>query len=384
MKLHEHQAKDLLQQYGVPTPRSGGVASTPAEARAAAEALGGAGVLKAQVHTGGRGKAGGIKVASTPDEAEALAAQMLGMVLKTHQAPTGLRVDRLLVEEPVTIVKELYAAIVPDRAAQRNTLILSAMGGMDIEAVAEEHPEAIARVAIDPALGLRDYQIRQACFEIALPKELQRLVAPILRSLYAAYRASDATLVEVNPLAIDSDGRIFAADAKVTIDDNALFRLPELSECREESEEDEIEAEAHRRGIQYVRLDGTIGVIGNGAGLVMGTLDEVARAGARAANFLDVGGGARADTVRACLEVVLLNPAVRGVLINIFGGITRCDEVARGILDAVATMSVSVPIVVRLAGTRAAEGRALLEGSTLVPAETMQEAAERIVALSAA
>ena len=383
MKIHEYQAKELLVRYGVAVPRNAGVITEAWRARAAADSLGGRAVLKAQVHVGGRGKGGGIRIAGSPEEAQELAGQMLGMLLKTHQAPQGVRVEKLLVEEPITIAREFYAGIVPDRTSQRSVLIVSAMGGMDIEAVAEEHPGAIAKEAIDPAMGLRDFQIKQACFEARLPVDLIDQAVPFLRALHRAYYESDASLAEINPLAVTDDGRLLAADAKFQIDDNALFRHPEFSAYKEESEEDEIEAEAHRRGLNYVRLGGDIGIIGNGAGLVMGTMDEVARAGGRPADFLDIGGGAKAELVRNALEVVLMDPNVKGVLFNIFGGITRGDEVARGILEGTRSLDVRVPMVVRLAGTRAAEGRALLRGTSLIPAETMQEAAARIVELAA-
>lgn len=382
MKIHEYQAKELLAGYGVDIPANGGVVTTPAEARTAVEKLGGRGVLKAQVHVGGRGKAGGIKVANSPEDAETLAGQMLGMLLKTHQAPQGVRVEKLLVEEPIRIAREFYVGIVPDRTAQRNVLIVSAMGGMDIEAVAEEKPEAIARVPIDPAMGLRDFQLRQVCYEAKLPNEIIGSATKLLRQLYTAYIEADGALAEINPLALTEDGRLLAADAKFQIDDNALFRHPEFEAYKEESEEDPIEAEAHRRGIQYVRLGGHIGIIGNGAGLVMATLDEVARAGGKPANFLDIGGGAKADLVRNSLEIVLMDPNVKGIFINIFGGITRGDEVAKGIIEATRTMDIRVPMVVRLAGTRAAKGAELLKHTNLIPATTMQEAAVKIVALT--
>ena len=383
MKIHEYQAKDLLSKYGVEIPRNAGVATTPQETRAAVESLGGRGVLKAQVHVGGRGKAGGIKIANSPEEAEQLAGKMLGMPLKTHQAPKGVIVEKLLIEEPISIAKEFYIGVVPDRTFQRNILIVSAMGGMDIEAVAEEHPEAIAKAQVDPAMGLRDYLLKQVCYDAKLPNEVIDKAIPFLRRLYTAYVESDGSLAEINPLAVTEDGRLLAADAKVQIDDNALFRHPEFAAFKEESEEDEIEAEAHRRGINYVRLGGDIGIIGNGAGLVMGTMDEVARAGGKPADFLDIGGGAKAELVRNSLEIVLSDPNVKGVLFNIFGGITRGDEVAKGIIEATQTMDIKVPMVVRLAGTRAAEGAALLKETNLIPAETMQEAAKKIVKLSA-
>ncbi|MGC8668611.1 MAG: ADP-forming succinate--CoA ligase subunit beta [Chthonomonadales bacterium] len=383
MKIHEFEAKELLCKYGVPVPRNEGIATTPAEAKAAVERLGGRGVLKAQVHVGGRGKAGGIRVASTPDEAETLAAQMLGMLLKTHQAPAGVKVEKLLIEEPLQIASEYYVGIVPDRTSQRNVLIVSAMGGMDIEAVAEEHPEAIAKVAVDPAMGLCDFQIKEAFFGGGLPASILEQAVPLIRNLYRAYKEADGALAEINPLALTADGRLLAADAKFQVDDNALFRHKDLQAFQKESEEDPIEAEAHRRGIQYVRLGGNIGIIGNGAGLVMATLDEVARAGGRPADFLDIGGGAKAELVRNALEIVLMDPNVTGVLFNIFGGITRGDEVAKGILEATSSMQIKVPLVVRLAGTRAAEGAALLAETRLTPASTMQEAAAKIVQLAA-
>jgi succinyl-CoA synthetase beta subunit len=382
VKIHEYQAKELLAKYGVPLPANGGIATTPVQARVAVEKLGGRGVLKAQVHVGGRGKAGGIQMANSPEEAETLATQMLGMLLRTHQAPQGVRVEKLLVEETIRTVREFYVGIVPDRTVQRNVLIVSAMGGMDIEAVAEENPEAIAKVSIDPAMGLRDFQLRQVCYEANLPHEIIAPTTTLLRQLYTAYIESDGALVEINPLVLTEDARLLAVDAKFQIDDNALFRHPEFEAYKEESEEDPIEAEAHRRGIQYVRLGGEIGVIGNGAGLVMATLDEVARAGGKPANFLDIGGGAKADLVRNALEIVLMDPNVKGVFFNIFGGITRGDEVAKGILEATRTMEIRVPMVVRLAGTRAAEGAELLKQTPLIPATTMQEAAAKIVVLT--
>jgi succinyl-CoA synthetase beta subunit len=379
MKIHEYQAKELLSRFGVPIPVNGGASDTPGEIRTAAEKLGGRCVLKAQAHVGGRGKAGGIRIADNPDQAEAIASQMIGMLLKTHQAPKGVLVDKVLAEEPLDIQKEFYAGIVPDRALQRNTLILSAMGGVDIETVAEEHPEAISRTPIDPSLGIRDFQLRKACYDAGIPKDIISKTCAVLKKLYTAYLESDASLAEINPLAWTADGRLLAADAKIVIDDNALYRHPEMQQWQKESEEDPIEAEAHRRGIQYVRLGGDIGIIGNGAGLVMATLDEVARAGGKPANFLDIGGGAKAELVRNSLEIVLMDPNVRGVLFNIFGGITRGDEVAKGILEATGTMDIKVPMVLRLAGTRSAEGMELLKDASLITCATMQEAAERVV-----
>jgi succinyl-CoA synthetase beta subunit len=375
MKIHEYQAKQILARYGVPTPR-GEVATTPKEARTVAERLGGRVVVKSQVHVGGRGKAGGIKLASGPEEAERVAGQILGMEIK------GLVVEKVLVEEAVEMTAEYYLGVTLDRAAQKNVMMVSAVGGIDIEEVAAATPERIARVHIHPGLGLQEYQIRQLVYEAGLAPAAIEGAGSFLRALYRAMLEIDASLAEINPLALTSAGALIAADAKITIDDNALFRHPEMAALAEESEEDPIEAEAHRRGIQYVRLGGAVGVIGNGAGLVMATLDEVKRAGGTPANFLDIGGGAKAEVVRESLEVVLLDANVKGVLFNVFGGITRCDEVARGILEGIRTMEVRVPIVVRLAGTNEREGREILEGANFEVATSMEEAARKIVALA--
>jgi succinyl-CoA synthetase beta subunit len=381
LKIHEYQAKEILAGYGVAVPKNAGVATTPQAVRAAVEALGGRGVIKAQVHSGGRGKAGGIRVANSPEEAEKIAEQMLGMLLITHQVPQGITVEKVLVEEPVSIVKEYYLGIVPDRNAQRDVIIVSAKGGMDIEAVAAEDPEAIARLPIDPIEGLRDYQLREVVYDAKLDPGVMKQAIVFLRQLYNAYIGSDGTLAEINPLAVTDDGRVLAADAKFQIDDSALFRHPEFAVYTEESEEDPIEAVAHKQDIAYVRLGGDVGIICNGAGLTMTTMDEVKRAGGNPANFLDVGGGAQADRVRNCLGIVLSDPNVKGILINIFGGITRCDEVAKGVVAATQSMDIQVPIVVRLAGTLAEEGARILSQARLISASTMQEAAARIVAL---
>lgn len=374
MKIHEYQAKQVLAKYGVPIP-PGKVCDDPTDALYFATEIAGPVVVKAQVHVGGRGKAGGIRLAKDAEEAERIAGEMLGSKLK------GLTVEKVLVEKAIDIDQEYYLGITIDRSAQRNVVMVSAAGGVDIEEVAAETPEKIAKLHIDPSMGLADFQIREVVFTAGLPSNLAAGATKFLRALYEAYVASDASLAEINPLVLTKQGELIAADAKINIDDNALFRHPEFAEYKEESEEDEIEAEAHRRGIQYVRLDGCIGVIGNGAGLVMTTLDEVARAGGKAANFLDIGGGGKAEVVRNCLEIVLMDPRVKGVLFNVFGGITRCDEVAKGILEATAQMEINVPMVARLSGTRAEEGKKLLEGTNLIPAATMQEAAAKIVQL---
>lgn len=375
LKIHEYQAKEILARYGVPVP-GGEVASTADEAGAAAERLGGRVVVKAQVHVGGRGKAGGIKLANTPQEARAVAAEMLGRPLK------GLVVHRVLVEPALDIRSEYYLGIVLDRAARRNALMVSAVGGVDIEEVAEATPEKIAKAWVEPALGLCDFQVRGLVRDAGLDPAALKHAESFLRALYECYVAVDATLAEINPLVVTADGSVVAADAKINIDDNALFRHPEFEAMKESTEDDPLEAEAHRRGIQYVHLGGEIGIIGNGAGLVMATLDEVKRHGGTPSNFLDIGGGAKADVVASALELVLMDPQVKGLLLNVFGGITRCDEVAKGVLEAAQRVKIQVPVVVRLTGTNEAEGRALLAGSPLIPAETMQEAAAKIVRLA--
>jgi len=381
LKIHEYQAKQLLKQYKVPVPE-GQVASTPAEAREVAKSLGRKVVIKGQVHSGGRGKAGAVKLAE-PGDAEMIADTILGKTFFFAQANADMKVNRVLIEEAVDIAQELYLGITQDRARQRDVLIVSTQGGMDIEEVAHYNPESIAKHFIDPLLGLPDYAARQVLFDAKLDKEHINKAVPFLKALYAAYIGTDATMAEINPLVITKDGKIIAGDAKWDIDENSMFRHPEFEAFKDSSEEDPIEAEAHRRGIQYVRLEGgDIGIIGNGAGLVMTTMDEVKRAGGKPANFLDIGGGAKAEAVTSSLEVVLSDPNVKGVLFNIFGGITRGDEVAKGIIEGVATLNVKVPIVIRLAGTRAAEGAELLKTTNLVPAETMVEASQKIVALA--
>ena len=381
MKLHEYQAKELLAKYGCAVPKNAGIASTPAEAKAAVESLGGSGVIKAQVHSGGRGKAGGIKVAKTPEEGETYANGILGMLLKTVQVPEGIVVEKVLIEEPVAIEKEYYLSIVPDRNTRQNVIILSEQGGMDIEEVADEHPDAILRLNINPLEGVRDYQLREAVAEAKLSPAHANKIVGFIRSLIKAYDESDAAMMEINPLAITADGRVIAADAKIEIDDSTMFRHPEFAVYAEGSHEDALEAEAAKDDIAYVRLGGSVGVICNGAGLTMTTMDEVKRAGGEPANFLDVGGGAQAERVAKCLNLVLSDPNVKGVLINIFGGITRCDEVAKGVVAASEMVEIKVPIVVRLAGTNAKEGAEILSSSNLISADTMQNAAEKIVSL---
>jgi len=382
VKIHEYQAKQLLKQYGVPVPQ-GQVASNPEEVREITRTMGKRVVIKGQVHSGGRGKAGAVKIANDANEAEAVGKDLLGKTLFFAQANADLKINRLLVEEAVDIDKEIYVAVTQDRVRQRDVLIVSTQGGMDIEEVAHNNPADIARLYIDPLLGLPDYACRQVLFDAHFDKALIGKAIPVLKALYAAYVGTDATLAEINPLVITKDGAVIAGDAKWDIDENALFRHPEFTVFKDESETDPIEKEAHRRGIQYVRLEGgDIGIIGNGAGLVMTTMDEVKRAGGSPADFLDIGGGAKAEAVASSLEIVLSDPNVKGVLFNIFGGITRGDEVARGIIEGTKNLDIKVPIVIRLAGTRAAEGAELLKTTNLIPADTMQAAAEKIVELA--
>jgi succinyl-CoA synthetase beta subunit len=374
--LYEHQGKDLFRARGIPVPR-GIVAASADEARRAAEELGGSAVVKVQVQVGGRGKGGGIVVARTPEEAEAAARRML------EQGFKDLPVSRVLCEELVDIAQEFYAAITLDRGAGRYLAMVTSEGGMDIEQVAAEKPGALRRTQIDPLLSLRPYQLRWLTGP--LPEDAREGAGEILAKMYELLVAADATLVEVNPLALLRDGRVIALDAKVTVDDNALYRQPETAALAGGFPLDPTEARAKAKGLQYVKLDGEVGIIGNGAGLVMSTLDVVAQAGGRAANFLDVGGGASADLMATSLEVILSDPAVRSVLINIFGGITRGEQVAAGILEALSRVEARVPIVVRLDGTNAEEGRAMLERAAhprIVPAATMLEAAQRAADLA--
>ena len=382
MKLQEYQAKALLAKFGVPTPK-GIVCTTPEDVKKAAEELGGGAVVKAQVLAGGRGKAGAVKVGKTPEACAEFAASILGKKLYFAQAKEELLISTVLVEELLPIAKEYYIGVVVDRVTQRNVFIVSSQGGMDIEEVAENHPDAIGRYPVDPALGLKDFSLRRVAQEGGIPSAELGQLAPFLKNLYKACVESDATLAEINPLVVKADGTFIAGDAKIDIDENALYRHPDLAVYADTSDEtNAFEKEAKRRGINnYVHLPGSIGIMGNGAGLVMTTMDEVKLAGGEAANFLDIGGGAKAELVRNSLELILMDPKVKGILINIFGGITRGDEVAKGIIEATSTMDIKVPLVVRLAGTNAEEGLALLKDTNLVPAATMQEAARKIIAL---
>jgi len=370
MKLLEYQGKELFRKQGMPVPR-GVVATTPQEVEDAARGMGRV-VVKAQVQAGGRGKAGGVKVASTPEEARAVAEQILGMEIK------GLTVHKVLVEPALNIDKEYYAGIVNDRSSKRFVLMLSAMGGVDIEDVAVTDPEKIVKIPLDPAFGTPDYLLREAVYDAGFDAASHPALIAVLRQLYAASVAEDALLVEINPLAITAEGQVVVADAKVDIDDNALYRHPELAEYREESFDNEMDRQAAEQGLTYVHLGGNVGIIGNGAGLVMTTLDVVNANGLKPANFLDIGGGAQAAQVIKALTMVLSDPEVKAVIFNIFGGITRADEVARGMLDAAEGMTIPVPVVVRLSGTEQEAGRKLLEGSQYIIVDDVQEAAQRV------
>lgn len=375
MKLHEYQSKRLFAEHGVPIP-AGDVASSASEARAVAEELGGPVVVKSQVLVGGRGKAGGIKLAQNPDEAETYAREILGMEIK------GLPVRTVLVDEAADIEEEIYLGIVVDRASRRPTMIASSEGGVEIEEVARTKPEAIKRVTIDPFLELRGYQTLQLAKGIGLPREQHRSFGRIAEGLYAAFVAYDASLAEINPLVVTEGGELLAVDGKMVVDDNALFRHPDLAEMRDVDAEAPAEREAREAGLSYVKLDGTIGCMVNGAGLAMATMDIIKYFGGSPANFLDIGGGAQADKVAAALRLILADESVEAVLFNIFGGITRCDEVAAGILEAFEETPPTVPLVARLVGTNEEEGREMLEASkyNLVTAQTLVEAARRAVA----
>lgn len=378
MKLHEYQSKDLLAQHGVAVP-GGRVTSDPEEARKIAQELGGKCVVKAQVLMGGRGKAGGVKLFENADDAAAFTKELIGKRLVSIQNPAGMVVEQVLVGELVDIAEEYYLSVLLDRAEQKLVVMISKEGGMEIEDVAHNNPDAIVRLHVDPAWGVEDYEVREAVQKANIPAKAQRQMVAMIKNLIKVYLACDSDMIEINPVAWTPDGRLLAADAKVSIDDNALFRHKDYAATAEDSADDPIEAEASRRGIAYVRLGGDIGIMGNGAGLVMCSLDEVNKAGGKPANFLDVGGGASAERVKACVELVMMDENVKGLLINIFGGITRGDMVAQGILDAFAEMNVTIPVVARIDGTAAEEGLKLLEGTTIIGAQTMQEAAKKVV-----
>jgi succinyl-CoA synthetase beta subunit len=372
MKLHEYQSKLIFAKYGIPIPK-GRVAATAEAARQIAQELGGRVVIKAQVLVGGRGKAGGIKVAKDATEAEQLATQILSMEIK------GLPVRKVLVDEAAAIETEIYLGITNDRAARKPVMMASAAGGVEIEEVARTNPEKIIKVHIDPLLGLRDYQTRDIAASIDLPRELWRDFNAIALGLWRAYSDNDATLAEINPLIINKDKKLVALDGKMLIDDNAMFRHADLAELRDIDEEAPAETEARKYGLSYIKLDGDIGCMVNGAGLAMTSMDVIKLFGGEPANFLDIGGGAGADKVAAAMKIILTDSNVKAVLFNIFGGITRCDEVAKGILVAMDEVKPKIPMVVRLVGTNAEEGRKLLQNAKMITAETLADAAQKAV-----
>jgi len=383
MKIHEYQAKQILKSYGVPVPR-GEPAYTAQEARDIAKKFGGRAVIKAQVHAGGRGKAGGVKVANDPGEAEALAKQILGMTLVSPQTgPQGKEVRRILVEEVLDIDREFYLSLVVDRATAGVTAIASAEGGTEIEVVAAKSPEKILKVPVDPLLGFQPFLARKIPFGLGMGAEAIKPMVRLVAGLFKAFTATDASLAEINPLVITKGGDVLALDAKMTFDDNALFRHQDIKELRDLDEEEPLEVEASSYGLNYIKLDGEVGCMVNGAGLAMATMDLIKLAGSQPANFLDVGGGATAEQVNHAFQIVMRDPDVKAVLVNIFGGIMRCDVVAEGVVEAARKLEVKVPIVVRLEGTNVEEGRRILKDSGLdfTVATGMRDAAKKVVAL---
>jgi len=382
MNIHEYQAKEILRRFGVPVPR-GRVATTPEEAYAAAKEIGFPCVVKAQIHAGGRGKGGGVKVAKKAEEARELARKMIGMNLVTHQTgPEGKQVKRVLVEQGCAIKSELYLGVVLDTALSRPSVVACAEGGVEIEEVAKRSPEKIIRESIDPAVGLLPFQVRRVAYRLGLPQEKVKLLLPLLQGLVKAYMDCDCTLVEINPLVLTGDGGILALDAKMNFDDNALPRQPEIAALRDTDEEDPKELEASKYSLSYIALNGNIGCMVNGAGLAMATMDIIKLFGGEPANFLDVGGGADRERVAHAFRILLADERVHGVLVNIFGGIMKCDIIAEGIVDAAAKIGVKVPLVVRLEGTNVEKGKKILSESHLaiISADTMAEAAEKVVA----
>jgi len=375
MKLHEYQSKQFFAKYGIPIPK-GRVAANAEEAKHIAQELGDRVVIKAQVLVGGRGKAGGIRLAKSPEEAEELAALILSMKIKE------LPVRKVLIDEAASIDKEIYLGITNDRSARKPVMMASSAGGVEIEEVARDTPEKIVKVYIDPLLGLRDYQARDIAAGIDLPRDHWRIFGQIANGLWQAYRESDATLAEINPLVITSKDQLLAVDGKMVLDDNALFRHPDLAEMRDLDAEDPSEIEARKYGLVFIKLDGDIGCMVNGAGLAMTTMDIIKLFGGSPANFLDIGGGASAEKVTAALKIILTDPNVKTVLFNIFGGITRGDEVARGILAAMNEVQKELPMVIRLVGTNAEEGRQILSDANMITAETLADAAKKAVAVT--
>jgi len=384
MKIHEYQAKQILRQYNVPVPR-GKVAFSAEEAQVVAEELGGKVVVKAQIHAGGRGKGGGVKLAGNAQQAAEIAGQILGMTLVTHQTgPEGRLVKRVLVEETLPIEREIYLGVVLDRALEKPVFMASAAGGMDIEEVAAKTPELILKEVIEPGVGLADFQARRLAFQMGIPAEIVPGAVQAMQALAKAYQATDASLLEINPFVLTKDGRAIALDAKMDFDDNGLFRNPELRDFRDLSEEEPLETDAHDHGLNYIKLDGTVGCMVNGAGLAMATMDIIQHAGGSPANFLDVGGGANADQIKNGFRIILSDPNVKAILINIFGGILRVDVLAEGVVAAAKELHVTAPIVLRLEGTKVEEGRKILKdsGMNFVVAKDMQEAAEKVVSLA--
>jgi succinyl-CoA synthetase beta subunit len=381
MNIHEYQAKEILKRYGVSVPQ-GKVASTRQEAKAVAIELGGRCVVKAQIHAGGRGKAGGVKLANSPEDAAQKAAEILGQHLVTHQTgPEGREVRRVLVEQRVNIERELYLGMVVDRAQSRMTVICSSEGGVEIEEVAARQPEKILKEAIDPAVGLLHFQCRRLAYALAVPHEVMGQMVGMMQALYRAFDDCDCSIAEINPLILTKEGQVMALDGKMSFDSNALFRHKEILALRDLNEEDPREIEASKYELSYISLNGNIGCMVNGAGLAMATMDIIKLCGGEPANFLDVGGGANKERVAQAFKIILSDARVRGVLINIFGGIMRCDVLAQGVVDAARELSIKVPLVVRMQGTNVDLGRKILadSGLSIIGAETMAEAAEKIV-----
>jgi succinyl-CoA synthetase beta subunit len=385
MKIHEYQAKGILAKFGVPIPR-GEVVFKKEDAKAAAEKVGTpVVVVKAQIHAGGRGKGGGVKLARSVEQVSELAGQILGMKLVTPQTgPEGRIVRRLLIEQGLDIKRELYLSILVDRAAEAPVILASASGGMEIEEVAKEHPEAILREVISPAAGLQSYQVRQIVFGLGLPAEMVKVAEPFFQALYRAFLATDASLLEINPLVVTGDGKLIALDAKMNFDDNALGRHPEIAEMRDLDEETPLEVEASKYKLNYIKLDGNVACMVNGAGLAMATMDIIKLAGGNPANFLDVGGGASAEQVKNAFKILLGDPNVQAVFINIFGGILRCDVLATGVVNAAHELKIKVPVVVRMEGTNVEKGKEILQKSGLnfTVAAGMKDGAEKVVALA--
>jgi succinyl-CoA synthetase beta subunit len=382
MKIHEYQAKEILRGFGVATPR-GQVTTSPEEAGRIAKEFGGRAVVKAQIHAGGRGKGGGVKLAKSPEEAAELAKKIIGMQLVTHQTgPEGRKVKKVLVEEALDIARELYLGITMDRALGLPVMMASTQGGMEIEEVAAKDPKAIVKESFDVAWGLQPYQARKLAYALGLSGETHRKAVSFLIALAKAYVETDASLAEINPLLITGGGDVLALDAKMNFDDNALFRHPQIKEYRDLDEEDPLEVEASRFGLNYIKLDGTVGCMVNGAGLAMATMDIIQYAGGKPANFLDVGGGANEEQVRNAMRIILSDANVKAVLINIFGGIMRCDIIANGVVTAVKEIGIKVPVVVRLEGTNVEEGKEILRksGLAIIPADGMKDAAEKVIA----